>query len=334
MFVVGTAPNGRIALEKLAIAKYRPNLILMDILMPEMDGFETIGHIMDRFPTPVIIVSSLTEHDIDKALTNIGMSAFESGAVEFVEKYDPRHPQDRGIFERTLLRKIKTLAKVNLTQVYKSFDFKAFLKDEDLYTPIKTPKLEVRDYSKNLIAIGASTGGPRAISLILSKLRNKFPPILVIQHMPEQMVRPWVKRLQGLYSWLKIKIPEDGERLQPNKIYVAPGSKHCAVRAGNKIKLYDGDRVNFVIPAIDVAFMSAAEVYGPNMLGIVLTGMGKDGYEGARMIKSLGGRIYIEDESTTVINSMPGAISKAKIADGKIPLHDIPSHLRRHGYIN
>ncbi len=333
--VVGGAPNGRVALAKLALPKYKSDVVLVDAIMPEMDGFETIGHIMDRFPTPMIMISGLTEKEVTRSLSNLGMSAFESGAVEYVKKPDPAIPHDVKRFERELIYKITHLAHMELTRAYTSFDFKSFLKEEEIEEPLVLDKPEriLKDFNDLLIIIGASTGGPRAISLILSKIPSNFPPIIIIQHMPEGMVEPWVKRLQTLHSHLNIEIPTNGEKLRQSKVYIAPGGKHCGINSGKILKLFIDERVNYVIPAIDVTFIDAAKIYGENVLGIVLTGMGKDGFEGARKIKAAGGKIFAEHESTSIIYAMPKAIAVGKLADEIVPLHNIPHLLRKYGWI-
>lgn len=325
--VVATAPNGKIALEKMPIPKFKPDVVTMDIMMPEMDGFETIGHIMDRFPTPVIIVSALSHKDIDAALSNSGMTAFESGAVEFVKKPNPQVSSDEKRFKRELIDKIINLSETNLPQALRGFDFKSFLKEDEMPKPIVTreTKRTVKGFHETLIVIGASTGGPRAVSLILSKIPPVFPPIIVVQHMPEEMVESWAKRLQSLYPHLKIKIPSDKEFIEPNRVYIAPGGRHCAVKDGRRFHLHNGPKVNFLRPAIDVTLISASEVYRENILGVILTGMGKDGYEGAKRIKAIGGKIFAEHESTCVIYGMPKVIIEGGLADRVAPLHTIPA---------
>lgn len=332
--VIGTAPNGVIALEKLALARYKSDTVLMDILMPEMDGFETIGHIMDRFPTPVIIVSSLSQKEVTMALSNLGMSIFESGTIEFVRKPDTSIKKDKKRFERELVNKISGLSKADLPRALKGFDLKQFLQ-EDLDEVPKLIGIEKRQVpsSEKIIVIGASTGGPRAISLILSKIPKDSPPILIVQHMPIEMVDPWAKRLQTLYPELNIRIPRDNEKIRANRVYIAPGGVHCGIQPGKTFKLYAGERVNFVIPSIDVTLISGAQIYKNNILGIILTGMGSDGCNGAKKIKSQGGEILTEHESTSVIYSMPRCVVEANTSDESVELHNIPSAIRRRGWL-
>lgn len=331
--VIGTAPNGKIALEKLSLTRYKADVILMDIMMPEMDGIETISHILDRFPTPVIIVSTLSQKEVEIALSNEGMSAFESGAVEFVKKPNISDKADYSRFKRVLKKKISILAQVNLQRAYRGFDFKKFLKDEEIEEVKIKYKVDKAQYRNLVMIIGASTGGPRAISLILSKMAPRFPPVVIVQHMPREMSQIWAKRLQILYPHLRIKIPNDNEMLRQNHVYIAPGGKHFSILSGKTIHLYKGELVNFVIPSVDVTLISAAKVYGNNVLALVLTGMGKDGLEGARTIKQVGGSVMAEHESTAVIYAMPQAVVDANLADEIVPLHDIPKYIRRKGWM-
>ena len=326
--VIGTAPNGRVALKKMMLPKYKPDIITMDIIMPEMDGIETISHIMDRFPLPIIIVSSLSQKDVDTMLSNLGMAAFESGVVEFVKKPDSKNPFENKRFQRELLYKTVSLSQINLTQALRGFDFESFLKDEKPQV-VKKPKKKKQSFRDSIIVIGASTGGPRAISLVLSKIPSTFPPIIIVQHMPEQMVKPWVERLQILYPDLDIKVPVNNELIKPNRIYIAPGGKHCAISKGKKFNLFVGEKVNFLMPAVDITLETSINAYnGENVLGVILTGMGKDGFDGAREIKAYGGKIIAEHESTCVIYGMPKAVVESDIADMVIPLHDIPKALK------
>ncbi|MHA2174272.1 MAG: chemotaxis-specific protein-glutamate methyltransferase CheB [Candidatus Hodarchaeales archaeon] len=330
--VVGTAPSGEVALTKIAIPKYKPDIITMDIMMPEMDGFETIGHIMDRFPTPVIIVSALSQKDIDASLSNLGMAAFESGAVEFVKKPGSIDPLENKRFKRELIDKLLNLSQIDLTKTISSFDFKSFLEESDIEeVSVKDEPISiVKKACDALIIIGASTGGPRAISLILSKIPSKFPPIVIIQHMPEEMVKQWVERLRSLYPHLHIRIPTNREFIQPNRVYIAPGGKHCAIQDSKRFHIFRGEKVNFLMPSIDVTLVSAVQVYKENIVGIILTGMGKDGYEGAKKIKAAGGKIIAEHKSTCVIYGMPKAVIEGNLVNYAVPLHKIPTVLSKY----
>ena len=193
--------------------------------------------------------------------------------------------------------------------------------------------LILNKYQNKLIIIGASVGGPNAISLLLSEFSTHFPPVIIIQHIYEQMVTPWVNNLRKHFPRLRISIPKSGEFIKPDQIYIAEGGKHCEVKYGRKIHSYRGELVNFVIPSIDITFISAAKIYGENVLGIILTGTGRDGAHGAKKIKESGGSIFAEHESTCVVDSMPKAVIEANLADKVLPLHAIPSHLCIDGWM-
>ncbi|MHA2295619.1 MAG: chemotaxis-specific protein-glutamate methyltransferase CheB [Candidatus Hodarchaeales archaeon] len=333
--VVASAPNGTVCLQKMAVPKFKPDLVLMDIMMPEMDGIEAISHIMDLYPTPVIIVSGMTKKDVDIALSEKGMAIFESGSVEYVKKPDHQLQGDQKRFERELIAKIESLSPVNLQEVYQGFNLESFMRDDERKDKIvkKSHKTVSIRHGDKIIIIGASTGGTRAVSLIISKLPVKSPPILVVQHMPEFMPALWAGRLQNLYRHLRIKIVREGEELMPNNIYVTPGKKHCIIEKGKKFKLVTGEKVNYVIPSIDVTFISAARIYKQNVLGIILTGMGKDGTNGANQIKKKGGKIFAEHESTCLVYSMPRNVIEANLVDKILPLHEIPSAILKSGWI-
>lgn len=334
--IIETAVNGKRALEKMERIKDKVDIIVMDIVMPEMDGLKTVGYIMDRFPTPVILSSSQREKkEIDLALSDLGMSNVESGVVEFVKKPDLTYPNDRERFEKELLLKIENLSKLDFSKIFSILKLKKKIQLQRKKVPLpKPPSYSTWDEHRNkIIVIGTSTGGPRAVSILLSMLPSKFPPIILIQHMPDGMIAPWTKRLQSAYPQLKIRLAWDGAIIQPDSIYVAPTGKHCIVKPSKWINLVDGEKVNFVIPSADVTFRSAAKVYGRNTLGIILTGMGRDGFEGAKQIKLVGGKIIAEHQSTSIMDSMPEAIIKADLADRISPIHQIANTLRGIGWI-
>ncbi|MFW9992997.1 MAG: chemotaxis-specific protein-glutamate methyltransferase CheB [Candidatus Odinarchaeota archaeon] len=336
MMVIASAPNGKICLTKMAIPAYKPDVVILDIFMPEMDGIETFNHIMDRFPTPVIFISSMKQKEVSKLFSSAGMAAFETGTVEFVSKPDKADKEGGKKFEREIIEKIINLSPVNLQKVAEGFDIAKFMREETPRSSLRTRAASGTIYvppREKLIIIGASTGGTRAISLILSKFPLKSPPVIIIQHIPDMMVEHWAERLQNLYASLDINVATNGESLLPSKIYIAPGGKHLVVERGKSISLVEGERVNFVIPSIDVTMISAAKAYRQHVLGIILTGMGKDGTDGARKIKNYGGKIFAEHESTCMVSSMPKSVIEENLADRIIPLHEIPGAIFTSGWI-
>ncbi|MCG3218229.1 MAG: chemotaxis-specific protein-glutamate methyltransferase CheB [Candidatus Heimdallarchaeota archaeon] len=325
--VIGSAPNGFVACQKLDLPKYEADVIITDIVMPEMDGIETIKNIMSKQPTPIIAISALrTEKEITTALSKLGIDLLDSGAVIFVKKPESKNIADQARFERQLLRNIYSQFSVDLIKSFTTLGVPVITEDE----PVVEEKIIIRDDSNanRIIVIGASTGGPKAINYLLTNFPPISPPILIVQHMPKEMTKVWAERLQRMNSKLKISLAKNNTKLKQNNIYVAPGGFHCIITKGKQISLVRGKKVNFVIPAIDVTFNSVAGVYGKNVLGLILTGMGRDGLEGAKTIKSRGGIIFAEHESTSIISSMPNAVINAKKADKVVPLHKMPSMLR------
>jgi len=338
LHVIGTAPNGRVALEKLKHPKYEADVIIVDIVMPEMDGIEFINRTMTTSPTPIVAISAFKgKKDINSALTKLGVEVFESGAVQFVGKPDSRIKGDISRFERHLIKTVTSLAGVNLIKSFTTYKPQSYLRDEefvqDEVLDSKTSIIRSVKNTDRIIVIGASAGGPKAISLLLSQFKTISPAIIIVQHMPKEMMLPWSLRLQKSFPKLKIGIAKDGEKIRQNRIYIAPGGFHCAIDGGRVIKILEGEKINFVVPAVDVTFSTAAENYGSNVLGIVLTGMGNDGSKGARVIKKHGGVVFAEHESTSVIDSMPNSVIKRKLTDRVIPLHKITAVLRINGWM-
>ncbi|MFX0051808.1 MAG: chemotaxis protein CheB [Candidatus Hermodarchaeota archaeon] len=334
--IIETAVNGKKALEKMEKIRDKVDIIIMDIMMPGMDGIETVGYIMDRFPTPVILSSGKKKkREIEIALSDLRMSNLESGAVEFVKKPDSLHPNDDLRFEKELIFKIENLTRIDFNKISSIYDLKAKIQQQRKEIPLPIPpSYSTWDLHRNkIIVIGTSTGGPQAVSILLSMLPMKFPPIIIIQHMPDGMIAPWTVRLQKAFPQLKIRLAWSGALLQPSTIFIAPTGKHCIIEPGKWINLVDGEKVNFVIPAADVTFRSASKVYGRETLGIILTGMGRDGFKGAKIIKSVGGKIIAEHHSTSIMNSMPDSIIKANLADRISPINQITNTMRGLGWI-
>ncbi len=172
------------------------------------------------------------------------------------------------------------------------------------------------------MVIGASTGGPKALPEVLSRLPGSLPAaVLVVQHMPEGFTHSFAERLSWSTS-LEVKEAEDGEDIRKGMVYLAPGNRHMTV-ADNKIMLDDGPKVNYVRPAVDVLMMSVAPIYGPRAVGVILTGMGSDGAEGMRHIKMNGGKTVVQDEDTCTVYGMPKAVVELGAADKVVPLQDI-----------
>ncbi len=328
--VVGSAPNGKVALNKLSIEKYESDLVIVDMVMPEMNGVEVINEIMKNDPLPIIAISAFkSKEEVNKAFNQMGLELFESGAVEFLEKPLSSKKKDKTRFESHLIKTIIAHSNINLISSFTKY--RKPLPEEERKSTVQTIELDctrVAPDNQRLIVIGASTGGPKAISFLLSQLGAKHPPIIIIQHMPEAMMKTWSRNLKNRYKSLNIQLAKTNNGLRPNHIYVVPGGVHCDVVEGNRLKLWAGEKINYVAPSIDVTLKSAARIYGSNILALVLTGMGHDGMDGCRAVKANGGVVFTEDETTSVIHSMPQAIIENNLADKIVPLHKIPAVLR------
>ncbi len=313
--VVGTAPHGRAALASLSTLA--PDLITLDLEMPEMDGLETLVALRRLYPAlPVIMLSSRTERGATATL-----DALACGASDYVTK--PANlgnlAQARAQLREDLVPKIKALA----GRVIRPPPGRApSAPARRVVTPLPS--------RVDVLAVGVSTGGPNALSAILGSLPAEFPvPIVVVQHMPPLFTRILADRLSS-QSPLTVREAVSEEQLEPGTVLIAPGNFHLALRR-------DGERVLTVLtqappenscrPAVDVLFRSVAEVYGDRALGLVLTGMGHDGLQGAEVMRRAGSRLLAQDEATSVVWGMPGAIVGAGLAERVLPLAGIPAEL-------
>lgn len=308
--VVGSAQDGQDALAKIPVL--RPNVITLDVEMPSMDGLTALKHIMSEYPTPVIMLSSLTKRG---ARTTI--QALMRGAVDFVAK-PVSSAETRAVME-TLIEKVKSAAGVTPNNVPAPV----------LAPPPATKGVPLRAFSRGdpLVVIGASTGGPRALQQVLTMLPADFSaPIAIVQHMPAGFTRSLAQRLNEACS-LTVQEAADGDRLARGLVLLAPGDYHLELLETKQVRLDHGPRRNHVRPSVDVTMETAAQHFGSAVIGVVLTGMGADGTEGAAKIKAVGGRIIAEHESTSVVYGMPRSVIEAGWADQVVPLPEVANML-------
>ncbi len=319
--VVGSAANGKIALE--LIRRLKPDVITLDLEMPEMDGLETLDHIKrEDLPVGAIVFSS---HSHSGA--KLTFEALEKGAFDFLPK-----PSNNSFTQN--VRKIATslIPKIKLCYAKKSFSTQQVqqtIRSAHL-TQIDKPKSRMFLVTKkDAVAIGSSTGGPSALKEVLSQLDPKISvPIFIAQHMPPVFSAQLAERLNNMCP-LTVKEAENGEIVRSKVVYIAPGDYHMEVKKRAEqvvIKLHKGPPENNCRPSVDVLFRSAAQVYENKILAVILTGMGNDGLKGAKMLKEKGAYVVAQDEESSVVWGMPGAVAKAGIADEIVPLHKI-AHL-------
>ena len=318
MEVVGVAPDPIFARD--LIKQTNPDVITLDVEMPKMDGLEFLEKLMRLRPTPVIMISSLTEKS-----SEITMRALELGAVDFVTK--PKLSIQSGMLEYTQLiaDKVRIAARAKL----KSRSVPSALHDQNHILPsMKNPLLS----SEKLIIIGASTGGTEAIKHFLMRMPNDCPGILITQHMPEGFTTSFAKRLDGL---CKISVCEakSGQRILPGHAYIAPGHSHLLLaRSGaNYVTQLDQSApVNRHRPSVDVLFRSAAINAGKNAVGVIMTGMGKDGAEGMLEMKNAGAYNFAQDEASCVVFGMPREAIAIGATNEVLPLNELSSKVMQY----
>lgn len=309
--VAGTAATGRIALDK--VAQLKPDLVILDIEMPDMDGLTALTHLRNDHPkTPVIMFSSLTE--LGAAAT---LEALSRGASDFFAKPGGTSSLEasRQVIRAELIPSIRALC----ARKQKS---PPPVREKIPPSPISSrPALHTGRV--DVLAIGASTGGPNALAEIFALLPPELPvPIVIVQHMPPMFTQMLAERL-AKNSQIPTVEAKSGEELQPGKAWVAPGNHHLVVtRDGLRIRtqINQDPPENACRPAVDPLFRSVASVYGGNCLTVVLTGMGQDGLRGCEAIRAAGGQIVVQDEATSVVWGMPGFVARAGLADRILPL--------------
>ncbi len=337
--VIDVAVNGKDAVEKAQLLK--PDVITMDIEMPLLNGIEAVKQIMASAPTAILMFSSLT-HQGAKAT----LEALDAGALDFLpKKFNEiaKTTEDAGSLLRQrvgqLARKggqtrrrtlpVRPVSRENSATLAKKTTGRILhTKSESSVT--QSPH---RSSGKNykLLAVGTSTGGPVALQKILIQLPKDFPlPIIMVQHMPAAFTKAFADRLNSLCK-IEVKEASDGDVLKPGCAYLAPGGRQMIIDGKENhsmIRIIDdsSDRIAFK-PSVDVSFGSAAKVFQGSVLGIILTGMGSDGREGSRMLKSKGATIWAQNEETCVVYGMPQAVANAGISELSLPIDSFASSI-------
>lgn len=342
--VAGIAANGQEAVE--LAKKLQPDVISMDYEMPYMDGVSAIKAILAERNVPIVMFSSLSYEG-----AQVTLDALAAGAVDFIPKNFSEFSRDVEQVKKKLHNTLLTFARKAYADAYLAEvrAKKSAVQADSSAQPLVRPKpVKPSDAARvsspsraaipqpvraasgiklqgkiDLVVIGASTGGPVALTDVLVNLPNNFKyPIVVIQHMPENFTKAFADRLNKLCQ-LQVAEAQDGDQLTPGKVLVAPGGRQCLFDRRDRIKIRDADtRVNYR-PCVDITFASAANVYGGRVLGIVMTGMGSDGCDGARLLKEKGAAIWGQDQASSVVYGMPKAVADAQLVDLVLPLNEI-----------
>jgi two-component system chemotaxis response regulator CheB len=310
--VVGAAANGKLALD--AVARLNPDVVTLDVEMPEMDGIETVKRLRKTHNRlPIIMFSSFTDRG---SLATV--RALANGANDYVFK-PSNSAQSRDVIRDQLLRKIKLLVNrgceddVTATRVKKSSG------------PNEVPIQRI-----DVVAIGTSTGGPSALAQVIPRLPKSFAaPILIVQHMPKMFTRLLAERLHER-SPLEVVEAQNGEEVYAGKVYIAPGDYHMEVRrVDGKVTthLQQGPPEHSCRPAMDVLLRSVVDVYGSYALGVILTGMGQDGFKGCELLRQAGGIVLAQDQESSVVWGMPGYVAQAGLAEAVVPINGVAGEI-------
>lgn len=315
--VIGTAANGEEAMR--IVLRDRPDVITLDLEMPVMDGFAFLRWLMAARPTPVVVVSA---RDDDPSI----LRAFDLGAVDFIGKPTARASEEIAAISDDLLEKIYAVAGLDAAKVSRRLE--PGPPPSQAYGAVSFPRdLEV-------VALGASTGGPPAVQAIVTRLKPSFPAALIVaQHMPAGFTRQFADRLASL-SRVSVREAVEGEEVHPRTVYVAPGGKHLGIergRGGLRTRLTEQGKDTHYVPSVDHLMKSVAETCGPRSAGVVLTGMGSDGAAGLSAIRAAGGVTIAESEATAVIYGMPREAARVGAAMHVLDLPEIVEEIGRIG---
>lgn len=310
--VAGVARDGLEALQKLS--ELKPDVVTLDVQMPKMDGLATLREILKTQPVPVVMVSALTQLG-----ANITLEALDQGALDYVGKPDAANLAGQ-VLKEELPRKIRSVAGVDVHRMLRVRKQMAESRQRRAAAtkaaPSASSPADALDLADACIAIGISTGGPPALTLLFEELAPPLPPIVVVQHMPAHFTKAFAWRLNS-QSKLEVKEAATGDMLEPNHVYIAPGGRHTELKSqGSRVKInvFDGDYVSSHRPSVDVMMKSAAEIYGKRCLGVVMTGMGRDGSNGCGDIRKAGGYVLGQDEGSSDVYGM----NKVAFTEGNV----------------
>lgn len=305
--VVGLAADAFIARDM--ILELKPNVICLDVEMPRMDGVTFLQKLMTYFPTPVVMVSSLTRKS-----AQVTLDALEAGAIDYVAKPHSNIYDGRDEIRDELIQKVVDASYARVQKIIPK-------------SKISTNRLSIAETTHKVIAIGSSTGGTEALKVVLRGMPKNSPAIIIVQHMPDSFVGPFAARLNSLCD-IDVKVAQNGDFLAMGTAYIAQGGRHMVLRrSGAKyfVEIGEGRTVSGHCPSADVLFNSVSKVAGANAIGVILTGMGADGAKGMFNMHQAGAKTIAQSEETCVVFGMPKEAIKLGAVDSVVPLDDISS---------
>ena len=321
--VVGAAADPLIAREM--IKQLHPDVLTLDIEMPHMDGITFLRNLMRLRPTPVVMISTLTEKGAE-----VTLEALTLGAVDFIAKPKVDVANTLNNYADDIINKVKIAARANVSnsshRAIKARESEKTISEVNVNAHSERKRVVA---SNKIIALGASTGGTEAIKAVVKSLPAETPAIVITQHLPAAFSESFVRHID-LITAMTACIPKDGQSVETGHIYLAPGDKHMMIKkegAGYIIKLHDGEPVNRHKPAVDVMFNSVANSAGANAIAVLLTGMGADGAAGMKEMHDAGAKTVIQDEPSSVVWGMPGAAFKLGCTDFVVPLQDVANKI-------
>ncbi len=301
-----------------------PDVISLDLEMPGLSGLETLRQLIPNHPIPVIMVSAFTQSGAE-----LTQQSLELGALDFVAK--PKGMEEfQGDFRRQYLNKIRNLASADVQRILRIRNTKT--SKSAATTESRVAIASSTDIGKRCIAIGISTGGPPALTRLFESLKPPFPPTLVVQHMPKNFTRAFAKRLDDSSS-LQIQEASNAMTLKPNQVYIAPGGQHMGLKrvgAEMRISVFAGPTVSSHRPSVDVMMRHVGKYFGNQSVGVIMTGMGRDGVEGCKLLKEHGAYIFGQDEESSDVYGMNKIAFTSGHVDQQFHLNELPKLLVKH----
>lgn len=327
--IVSAQRNGQEALENFS--RYDPDLVVLDIEMPVLDGLETLPRLLEKKPDLTVIISST----VTRRNAEVGIRALSLGAADYISKPETNREMTMSPeFRRELIARIRALGRRRFERMAQAVRPQRFIAESA--EPISTPELpyRLRPFSAvppRVLVIGSSTGGPQALQVMLRGLAPAIArvPVLITQHMPPTFTTILAEHI-GRATGRPAHEGQNGELLAPGRLYIAPGARHMLVaRDGEQARVVvnDDPPVHFCRPSVDPLFATAAAAFGSATLAVILTGMGSDGSDGASIVAESGGSVIAQDEATSVIWGMPGSAAEAGVCAGILPLDGIASRI-------
>jgi two-component system, chemotaxis family, protein-glutamate methylesterase/glutaminase len=312
--VVGEAKDGKDAIDK--VRALRPDVCTMDFNMPVLDGISALREIMRTRPTPVVMLSAHTREGARETI-----DALREGAVDFVTKPSGEVSAELGEVAPILIAKLVAASQAKLAPPAQT---------SSALAPLATPARNLNTtippfgsplaYGMRVVVVAVSTGGPAALSRLLPAIPAESPlALLIVQHLPAGFTGPLADRLDGM-SPFTVREAVDGDRATPGMALIAPGDRHLDIHSDGRLHVVEGPEVNGVRPAADITMRAAARLYGRRCVGVVMTGMGRDGADGIRAIKEAGGQTLVQDQASSVIYGMPRAALETGCVDQTLPL--------------